>query len=143
MADPQPPPPADAGTSGAPIHRVRTFIVDDSPIVLDNLIATLEEITPVQVVGHAPDEDSALRALKLESQSLDLILIDVYLRSGSGLGVLRGLAGSPARRVVLSNYIGPEMRETCRTLGADRVFDKSRELDDLIDYCSGLARTPR
>jgi len=24
-------------------------------------------------------------------------------------------------------------------LGADRVFDKSREIDDLIAYCSSLA----
>jgi hypothetical protein len=31
------------------------------------------------------------------------------------------------------------VRERCEALGADRVFDKSSELDDLIDYCARLA----
>ena len=30
------------------------------------------------------------------------------------------------------------MRERCRSLGADQVFDKSSELDDLIAYCDGF-----
>ena len=38
---------------------VQTFIVEDSPIILDNLVATLEELAPVKVVASAPDEASA------------------------------------------------------------------------------------
>ena len=30
------------------------------------------------------------------------------------------------------------MREKCAELGADRVFDKSSELDELIAYCTRL-----
>lgn len=40
--------------------------------------------------------------------------------------------------VVLSNYATPEMRRRCLALGADRVFDKSAELEDLIAYCEDL-----
>ena len=130
----------------APVsQRLRTFIVDDSPIVMHNLIATLEELTPVLVVGNAPDEESALRALaalQQQAQQLDLLITDLYLSSGSGLGVLRGAPRDAARHVVLSNYVGPEMREKCRALGADRVFDKSRELDELINYCIELSDAP-
>ena len=120
---------------------VKTFIVEDSPIILDNLVATLEEMSPVRVVGSAADEASALERMKQLDGELDLVIIDVFLKSGSGLGVLRSAAqaGLQAKRVVLTNYATPDMREKCRALGAHRVFDKSNDLDDLISYCMRLA----
>ena len=45
----------------------------------------------------------------------------------------------PVKRVVLSNYATRDMRERCKALGADRVFDKSHELEELIAYCARLA----
>jgi hypothetical protein len=39
---------------------------------------------------------------------------------------------------VLSNYATPDIRRRCAALGADRVFDKSGELDELIAYCAEL-----
>lgn len=33
----------------------------------------------------------------------------------------------------------PEMRRECRMLGADRVSDKSNEIDALIQFCGQLA----
>lgn len=120
---------------------VRTFIVEDSPIILDNLAATLEEMAPVQVVGSAPDEETAVHQLQQLAGSIDLVIIDVFLKSGSGLGVLRGTAraGLPAKRVVLTNYATADMRQKCEALGAHRVFDKSNDLDELIAYCTRLA----
>ena len=59
----------------------------------------------------------------------------------SGLGVLRGVQTLPlkARKVVLSNFATADMRRHCLQLGAERVFDKSHEIDDFIEYCHGLA----
>lgn len=120
---------------------VKTFIVEDSPIILDNLVATLEEMAPVQVVGSAPDEVTAVERLAAMNSDVDLVIIDIFLKSGSGLGVLRGVAksGLGAKRVVLTNYATADMREKCKSLGAHRVFDKSTDLDDLIAYCTRLA----
>ena len=42
--------------------------------------------------------------------------------------------------VVLSNYATKDMRAKCLALGAQRVFDKSTEIDALIQYCSDLAQ---
>lgn len=43
---------------------------------------------------------------------------------------------TPEQRVVVrSNYATVELRSQCRELGADRVFDKSTELDTFLDYC--------
>jgi hypothetical protein len=41
--------------------------------------------------------------------------------------------------VVLTNYATPDMRRKFIELGATQVFDKSTEIDALIDYCSRLA----
>ncbi len=120
---------------------VKTFIVEDSPIILDNLVATLEELAPVHVVGSAPDEDAAVSWLTADGRDVDLVIIDVFLKAGSGLGVLKRAAqrSVPGKRVVLTNYATNEMRKKCLELGADRVFDKSNELDDLLQYCTRLA----
>ena len=71
----------------------------------------------------------------------DLLIIDIFLKGGSGLGVLRRASGLQmgAKRVVLSNYATPDMRLKCLELGADKVFDKSDEIDALIQYCARLA----
>ena len=120
---------------------LRTFIVEDSPIILDNLVATLEELADVKVVGAAPDEKAALDWIDGSPDAVDLFIIDIFLKSGSGLGVLRAVqqAGLSARRVVLTNYATPDIRRRCAALGADRVFDKSGELEDLIAYCGRIA----
>jgi DNA-binding NarL/FixJ family response regulator len=128
------------GSCDASPH-LRTFIVEDSPIIRENLIATLEETTPVQVVGSAADEGAALRWLEDANHGCDLVIVDVVLQGGSGLGVLRSaeLHRIGRRCVVLTNYATPDMRTRCLELGAERVFDKSNELDDLIEYCAHMA----
>ena len=123
---------------------VQTFIVEDSPIILDNLVATLEELVPVKVVASAPDEASAVRWLSDPGNACDLAIIDIFLKSGSGLGVLKAMGSGAAqrtgKRVVLTNYATADMRLKCKALGADQVFDKSNELDELIAYCTRLAQ---
>ncbi|MBW8845185.1 MAG: response regulator transcription factor [Burkholderiales bacterium] len=121
---------------------LKAFIVEDSPVILENLIATLEELAQVEVVGSVADEASAVRWMSRDPEAnADLFIVDVFLRSGTGLGVLQAAQqlGVRARRVVLTNYATEEMRRRCASLGAERVFDKSRELDDLITYCAELA----
>lgn len=121
---------------------LRCFIVEDSPVIRENLIATLEEMLPLKVVGTAEDEESALHWLRTAEGECNLVIIDIFLKTGSGLGVLREARGQPGcRLVVLSNYATPDMRRRCHELGADRVFDKSSELDELIGYCDELSRS--
>ena len=124
-----------------PSLKLKTYIVEDSPVIRESLIAALEELASIEVVGTAEDEDAALQWLTQPSHRADLVIVDIFLNSGSGLGVLRGLHGlAQARKlVVLSNYATPEMRRKCLDLGADKVFDKSNEIDALIRYCGRLA----
>jgi len=124
-----------------PTQPLKTYIVEDSRVIRENLIATLEELVPVEVVGTAEDEASAVRWLAEPGNHADLLIVDIFLKAGTGLGVLRA-ANLPTRRhrvVVLSNFATPDMRSKCLELGADQVFDKSNEIDALIRYCGRLA----
>ena len=120
---------------------LKAFIVEDSPVIRENLTAALEELAPVQVVGSAEDEPTAIGWLSEAAHSCDLVIIDIFLKRGSGLGVLRSASElrRPMSLVVLSNYATPDMQRRCLDLGASRVFDKSADLDELIGYCEALA----
>ncbi len=122
------------------MRALKTYIVEDSPVIRENLIATLEELVPVEVVGTAEDEATALQWLLRPQHPVDLVIIDIFLKGGSGLGVLRAASAmpKPAKLVVLSNYATVDMRKKCLALGADKVFDKSTDIDALIAYCSDL-----
>ena len=124
------------------MHPLKTYIVEDSLVIRENLIATLEELVPVEVVGSAADESTAVSWLSQGKHPIDLVIVDIFLNGGSGLGVLRSrhaLSRAPFKMVVLSNYATRDMRHKCLALGADAVFDKSHEIEALIAYCGKLA----
>ncbi len=123
------------------MHRLKTYLVEDSPVIRENLIATLEELAPVEVVGTAESESVAVQWLQQAGNLCELVIIDIFLKGGSGLGVLRAASGHQPRRalVVLSNYATADMRRKCIELGAHRVFDKSNDIDALLSYCAHLA----
>jgi DNA-binding NarL/FixJ family response regulator len=133
--------PLDVDELSRSMHQLRTYIVEDSQVIRENLIATLEELVPVEVVGTAEDEATAVQWLTQPGNHFDLVIIDIFLKGGSGLGVLRAANALPIRHklVVLSNYATQDMRRKCLELGADKVFDKSGEIDALILYCDRLA----
>ena len=124
------------------MSRLSVFVVEDSETIRQNLVATLEEMAPVQVVGHAEDAEGAIARLAQDPPPCELAIIDVLLRRGSGIEVLAALRARRTRPrcVVLTNYATPLIREHCLALGAERVFDKSAEIERLLEYCETLAR---
>ena len=137
----QPVPPSAPQSVPQSMFKLKTYIVEDSPVICESLIATLEELVAVKVVGTAEDESTAVQWLAQAENRCDLVIVDIFLKGGSGLGVLRAVHDMPNRfsLVVLSNYATKDMRRKCIDLGADRVFDKSNEIDALILYCDRLA----
>jgi DNA-binding NarL/FixJ family response regulator len=117
--------------------RLKTYIVEDNPTIRENLIGTLEELACVVAVGTAETENEGKAWLIDNRQEWDLAIVDLFLKQGSGLGVLAACRDRPSRQkvVVLSNYATADIRQRCAQLGVDAVFDKSNEIDALVDYC--------
>ena len=117
--------------------KLRTYIVEDNATIRENLIGTLEELAEVEAVGIAETEDEGKEWLTSHTSQWDLAIVDLVLRQGSGLGVLAACRNrlSAQKMVVLSNYATPDVRMRCAQLGVDAVFDKSNEIEALVDYC--------
>jgi two-component system, OmpR family, response regulator len=139
--------------ASAPTHRsfmstLVTYLVEDNPIILDNLIETFREIADVKITAHASTQAEASCWLKQHDESWHLAIVDLFLREGSGLGILLACRDrkSYQKMVVLTNYATADIRQRAAALGADAVFDKSTELDALIDYCrqqtANIGETP-
>ena len=116
----------------------RAYIVEDSSTIRDNLIETLKELAQVEPVGTCETEHEAKRWLG--ANDWDLAVIDLFLREGSGLNVLEALSRRKPHQkiVVLSNHSSRDVRWRCKQLGADAVFDKSTELEALVEYCGSF-----
>ncbi len=123
------------------MHKIKAYVVEDSPVIRESLIATLEELAPVEVVGTAEDEATAVNWLSQPENHFDLVIVDIFLKAGSGLGVLKAAGALQQRHnvAVFSNYATKDIRRKCLELGADRVFDKSNEIEELITYCDRLS----
>jgi two-component system OmpR family response regulator len=117
--------------------KLKTYIVEDNVTIRENLVGTLEELTCTTVIGFAETELEAYEWLRGHSDDWDLAIVDLFLKQGSGLGVLQAsMARQPRQKVVvLSNYATPDIRRRCAEFGVDAVFDKSNEIDALVDFC--------
>ncbi len=118
--------------------KMRTYLVEDNPTIRENLISTLEELAPVKTIGTAESEEEGAAWLTQHQNQWDLAIVDLFLKGGSGLGVLEACRSrrSVQKMVVFSNYATREMRTRCAQLGVDAVFDKSTEIEALVSYCS-------
>jgi DNA-binding NarL/FixJ family response regulator len=123
--------------------RLKTYIVEDNVTIRENLVGTLEELTCISTIGFAETEAEATQWLSENSDEWELAIIDLFLKQGSGLGVLQAcMTRRPGQKVVvLSNYATPDIRKRCAQFGVDAVFDKSNEIDGLIDFCISQSST--
>jgi DNA-binding NarL/FixJ family response regulator len=119
---------------------LRAYVVEDNATIRENLAGTLEELTCVKVAGGSAGEDEAGRWLADPDHAWDIVIIDLFLKNGSGIGLLQRIQRRvPQQRVVVfSNYVNASVRKRCAQLGVDAVFDKSTEIDALVDYCARL-----
>ena len=64
---------------------LRTLIVDDEPLAVERVQVICAEIPAVRVVGTASTESDAVRELEQRKDDLDLVIVDIFLASGSGV----------------------------------------------------------
>jgi two-component system OmpR family response regulator len=140
--------PGAAGSTrknGSPGKPLRILLVEDSPLLRGRLENMLSQHAAFKVTGLAAAETEAVE--KLDTVPYDVIVVDVELRPGSGIGVIRQARsrnkdsrdGGHVWIIVLTNYDLPTVRERCMQAGADHFLDKMREIDQLIPILLGIA----
>ncbi|HMA06725.1 MAG TPA: response regulator transcription factor [Ramlibacter sp.] len=118
--------------------HIQAYVVEDNATICENLVSTLEELTSVKVTGTSATEDEALEWLERNGDRWDMVIVDLFLKQGSGIHLAQRIPRQrPSQKVVVfSNYINSSVRKRCAQLGVDAVFDKSTEIDSLVDYCA-------
>jgi DNA-binding NarL/FixJ family response regulator len=117
--------------------KFRAYLVEDNATIRENLLATLQELAAVEAVGVAETEQEGRQWLARNSSEWDLAIVDLFLKEGSGLNILQACRyrALTQKVVVFSNHATQDVRWRCAQLGADAVFDKSTEIEALLDYC--------
>ncbi len=116
-----------------PVQLLRVFLVEDRPEVRALVMENLSEIAGVDLAGFAESEDGALSWLR--DHECDVLILDLELKQGTGIGVLKQLAAETAPRdfmkVIYSNYVGQNIRRLAAQYGASYFFDKSLDTPQL------------
>ncbi|MDQ0570577.1 DNA-binding NarL/FixJ family response regulator [Variovorax paradoxus] len=116
---------------------LQTVLIEDSNTIREALIPALADLADAEVVAVAETASEAAAVLEKLGNTWDLAVVDLFLREGSGLTVLRACKerAPHQRMVVLTNYPTEEMRRHSLELGADALFDKSNQLDLFFEWC--------
>lgn len=119
-----------------PNRQRLAFLIEDNPVIRSNLMLALEDLADVSVVDFAESEEDALRWIRSHSQEYELIVLDMFLAGGSGLGVLAGLKamGNTVPVIVLTNHDTADMRRRCAEAGAIAFFDKAQQAEAFFDF---------
>jgi CheY-like chemotaxis protein len=122
-----------ASRSSASQAVLQVMLVEDSHIISDLISENLARIPKLELLGIAETESEALTML--QAQPCDVLILDIQLRQGNGINLLRILSADPAYaqtvKIVLSNHVSGTYRRICEQYGVQFFFDKTSEFPQL------------
>ena len=90
---------------------------------------TLATLDDVEVVASVTDESAAVAAVR--DNEVDVIVLDLQLKEGTGFGVMERLGKSRPTVIVFTNYMLPEYQRLASLLGVEYFLNKSRDYERL------------
>ena len=119
----------------------RLLLIEDSAPLRERLMAMLTVPGKMRVAAWAETEDEAVS--KVRDEEFDVLVVDVELRQGSGINVIRQVRRlCEGRRqpliIVLTNYSLPTVRERCLAAGADHFLDKMQQFSEPLALIESL-----
>jgi DNA-binding NarL/FixJ family response regulator len=132
---------SDTAAAGAEGTRpdLRVLLVEDSPVICGLITEIINDVPGVRVAESVESERDAIEAIgRLD---VDVVILDLQLRKGTGFGVLRAMRDMPKKPivVVLTNFALKSYRDTALQLGARDFLDKSRDYDRLPEILAEIA----
>lgn len=121
---------------------IKVLIVDDSVIVGKRVQEILQECSSIENLGQAYNIDEGKKII--ENKNPDLVILDIGFPVGSGMLLISEVKkrNSNAIVVMFTNYSHLIYRNKCKAMGADYFFDKSTELESLMDLLGSYKNQP-
>ena len=114
---------------------LRVLLIEDSPLIRERLFESLVDPGRIEIVGEADTEEAAVALVG--AATWDVLVLDLQLKVGTGLGVLRSLISHRAPEAKQGVEKTPPVEVIA--LGADFFFDKSREYHRVREVLEGIA----
>lgn len=123
------------------MHRI--VLVDDHVIVREGFRRLIARLPGVEVVGEAASRTDALPLIAATAP--DLVVTDLNLGDGSGMGLLRDLATEHprTRAIVVSFMDNPAFVAEALSLGALGYVTKAAGSDELLDAVQAVLQGRR
>jgi DNA-binding NarL/FixJ family response regulator len=121
---------------------MKVFIVEDSALMYARIAQAVKSIDGLSVIGAASDAEGALTAIRASSP--DALIVDIQLREGSGLDVLKQIKSErpEIKTLVLTNSATLPYQQAALAAGADYFLDKSTEFEQLAGILKKWATLP-
>ncbi len=115
------------------LSSTRVVLVDDHDLVRQGLVALFEQIPDLEVCGDAAEYDEALKLI--ESELPDLATVDISLKGGSGLELIKQIDTRFPSVKILALSMHDEMLFAERALraGAEGYLNKEEPGDRVIE----------
>ncbi len=120
---------------------LRVFLVEDSLTIRDLLVENLTTIPGIMLVGVSDSENDALE--QLSHEHYDVLILDIGLKQGNGMSLLRALARLPEHekrvKIIFTNNVSDTYRRAGEQYGVGFFFDKSSDFLQLRALMQQLA----
>lgn len=117
---------------------MKVFIVDDSALVRERIIAMISEHQGIEITGQAENALEGINSIR--KLKPDVVILDIRMPGGNGIELLKNIKknSSGPTIIILTNYPYPQYRKKCMEAGADYFFDKSTEFNKIIEVIKKL-----
>jgi CheY-like chemotaxis protein len=115
--------------------EIGVLLVEDSPRIAERVRELLHD-AGVRVLATVDDEPSAIRAL--QALPVDLLILDLQLKIGTGFGVLEAAGAQRPTTIVMTNYALPQYQERARRFGVEFFLNKATDFERLPEIVAGL-----
>ena len=112
---------------------IRTIIIDDNTIVVNNLTNHFQKDNKIDVVNSFADGQSALEYIISNSDKFDLILMDVLLPRLDGTSLLEEITarGIKKKVIILSSYKDDKVIKDCMNFNVTHYMLKPVNISSL------------
>lgn len=121
---------------------IRVVLIDDHELIRHGLRRAFEDDPRISVVGEA---DTVTAGLQLAEKAVpDVVILDVTIRGGAGLDIVRELRRQRADLgiVVLTTYAGDNQLFAALEAGASAFVAKDASLDEVVSATRHAAAAP-
>lgn len=124
-------------------HALKVLLVEDSKVLTERLSEVISQTADVDLIGAVDNEADAVSRVRRET--VDVMILDLHLKQGTGFGVLRALAKSATRPkvIILTNYDLPEYKSAAMALGARYFLDKARDYERIPEVLNEICVSDR